>query len=419
MGSRMFRRRDDRADANCLSPHQTFMFRTLLIAVFVSCLFGTLLGLGIARSFLAINGWQLEAETQSYEKLVQIAHELVTNPNAQASIEYTTYNFGVKDVKSSGAHDFLITNVGTEDLILFVDKTTCSCTGIDITPSHVPPGKTAKCHLRYNAERAMPGKFSQGGTVRTNDPDNREILLLVEGIFTNPVVVQPPAVHVPRVPSGTTQTATVRFYGYENEPLQLSAPTWTDREHIDFQWSSSKIPETEGTDTTLAVAKWVVEGTITIKPGLPVGSFQDRFQVLTNYPSLPSVTFPVSGQITGNVSVSGQWYNRETGVAHLGQTIRGKSISREISVQISGPSAQSTSVEIKTVEPDWIGTTLSPPRDAGPRRMFTLTVEIPENAPTGSYVFGSDGTQAQITLETNDDSVPVLRIPLQFVVGNQ
>ena len=162
----------------------------------------------------------------------------------------------------------------------------------------------------------------------------------------------------------------------------------------------------------------MIEGTITLKPGLPVGAFQEWFQARTNYPSQTNVSFLVSGQIiSGNVSISGQGYNRSIGVADLGRTVMGRSISREISIQFSGTAAQSASVRVSAVEPAWIRTKLAPPRDVGPLRMFALTVEIPEDAPTGSYVFSGDGQQAHILLETNDEIMPVLRIPLQFVVG--
>lgn len=395
------------------------MIRTLITAFLGSCIIGGLLGLGIACGFLSVNAWKVESETQSYETLTASALAHVANPNAKAWIEETTHYFGVMDVKAAGSHDFFIKNAGTEDLILKVDRTTCSCTGIDITPVRVPPGKTAKCRLRYNAEQAMAGKFSQGGVVTTNDPDNREIQLIVEGVFTNPVVVQPASINLSRIPSGTSKTATIRFYGFENEPLVLSAPAWEDRKHFDFQWESVPLSEQDEADSLLSNAKSVIEGTLTLKPGLPLGTFQEWFQVKTNCPGLASVGFRVSGQIAGNVSISGQGYNRETGVAHLGNTVTGRSISRELSIQFSGSSALSASVQVKEVEPAWMRTELSPPRDTGPLRIFSLSVEIPENAPTGSYVFGGDGRQACITLETNDESMPVLKVPLQFVVGRQ
>jgi hypothetical protein len=320
------------------------------------------------------------------------------------------------DVKASGSHDFFVKNVGTAELVMMVDRTTCSCTGIEITPTRVAPGKTATCHLKYNAEQAMAGKFSQGGTIRTNDPDNREICLMVQGVFTTPVVMQPSSVNLARVPASATRTATIRFYGFEDEPLQVLNVTWTDHEHFDFQWKPAEKTESEKNDDGyLSLAKSILEGTVTLKPGLPVGSFQESIQLKTNYPRQEKIRFLVQGQIgAGNVSISGQGYNKETGVVNFG-----KNTSRELSIQISRSSAPSASVQVKTVEPAWVRTVLSPPQDIGSYRRFSLTVEVPDDAPTGSYGYGGDGRQAYIMLETNDETMPVVRIPLQFAVGMQ
>jgi len=417
------------------------MVRIFVLAVLTSCTFGVLLGFGIAYGFLCVNAWQLEPEMKTYENIIAAGFAQETdsideksienqkldenpqaptsNPNAKALIEKTTHNFGVMDVKATGTHDFFIKNVGTEVLTLTVDRTTCSCTGIDITPTRVLPGRTAKCHLKYNAEQAITGKFSQGGIIRTNDPNNTEIRLIVEGVFTNSVVLQPSSVNFSRVPAGTSRTATIRFYGFEHEPLQISSPMWTNTEHFDFQWEPAKPNDLED-DGYLSLASSVVEGTITLKPGLPVGPFQEQFQVKTNSSGMINISFLVRGQIvSGNVSVSGQGYNKATGIADLGRTVIGKSISKSFSIQFTGSTAPSATVQVKVVEPSWLRTELSPPRDVGSLRIVSLSVEIPENAPTGSYGFGGDSPQAHIALETNDATMPVLKIPLQFAVGRQ
>ncbi|MCL2004682.1 MAG: DUF1573 domain-containing protein [Planctomycetaceae bacterium] len=391
------------------------MPRSISSAILVSCIAGVLLGLGTAYSFLNINAWQPENETKNLEMLAERARGQTTGALPQASIEVTTYNFGLMDSKEEGFHDFFITNTGNADLILRVDRTSCSCLGIDITPTRVRPGGTARCRLRYTAEQAATGLFSQGGVVTTNDPENREIFLNVEGVFTNPVVMQPTSVNFARVPAGTTQTRTIRFYGFENEPLQLSATAWELRDFIDIEFQPSELRESDDDGMFLSFAKSVVEGTITVKPGLPVGTFQDWFQLRTNYAGQPNVNFLVNGQVVaGNVAISGQGYNRTTGVADLGRTTQGQGISRDFMITMSGISAQSAAIQISSVEPAWLRTRLSEPTQAGSRRIVSLTIEVPENAPIGSFLFGGDGQQAHIVLETNDETI---RIPLQFSVG--
>jgi hypothetical protein len=394
------------------------MIRTTLLVILVSCVLGAALGFGAAFAFLSINGWQFESESKSYETLAQSAKEQVTNPDAKAFIGETVYNFGVKDVKATGTHDYYIKNVGSSDLTLKLDGTTCSCTGIDIKPTRVAPGKTAVCHLKYNAERAMTGKFSQGGTIVTNDPENQEIQLIIEGVFTAPVVAQPSPVNMQKVAAGTTRTAVIRFYGFEDTPLEFSAPSWTDRDHFDFEWKTAELNDADKNEFLLPLAKHVIEGTITAKPGLAVGSFQEHFEIKTNYPNHPVVEFVVNGQVAGgSVSVSGAGYNKNTGIAVLGNTVAGKKIVREILIQFSGLSAQSATLQVKSVEPAWLKAELLPPKDAGSLRVFSLMIEVPANAPIGNYILRSDGQIAQIMLATNDESMPTLKIPVQFAVS--
>jgi hypothetical protein len=395
------------------------MARTLCITILTSCIFGVLLGLGTAYTVLSVNGWEPELEMKTYGTLTELVLARTTNPNASAFIEETTHFFGVMGVQATGYHYFFIRNVGTEDLTLRLDRMTCGCTGMHISHERVPPGDTSTLRLEFSADQAMTGRFSESAAILTNDPNHREIQLIVEGVFTNPVVPIPASVDFQRVPAGTTRTATVRFFGFENEPLQLSAPTWTDRDHFDFHWEPSEFTEAELADEFhLALARSVVEGTITLKPGLPVGPFQEWFQVRTNLPSQPNVSFLARGQIvSGNVAISGQGFNRVTGVADLGRIATGTSVSRDFSIQFSGPAAPSASLQVSAVEPAWLQTSLSPPRDVGPLRILSLTIIIPENAPAGSYLFAGDGRHAHLTLETNDETMPILRIPLQFVVG--
>jgi len=391
------------------------MVRTLFTAVLASCIFGVLLGLGAAYSFLAVNGWDPAFEMKTYEDRRAAVRDQIANPNARAHIEDTVYHFGIMHVRDTGHRDFFIRNVGTADLTLAEDRTSCYCLGIEVTPTRVAPGGTARARLKYTAEQALPGRFVQGGVILTNDPENREIHLSVEGVFTNPVSVQPSGVNLPRVPAGATRTATVRLYGFEDEPLQLVEATWENREHFDFQWEPAEFTEEDREDFFLEFANSVVEGTITVKPGLPVGPFQEWFQLRTNYSTQMNVGFLVSGQVVGgNVSISGQGFNNATGVADLGRTVMGRSLSREISIQFRGATAQSASVQVSEVEPAWLRAELSPPRDVGPLRMFSLTITVPEDAPTGSYVFTGDGRRAHILLETGDETI---RIPLQFVVA--
>lgn len=396
--------------------------RTTTIIIF-SVLAGVLVGLGTAYSALTINGWNPELEYIKHADLVKKIIRETKNPDAKAHIETTVFDFGIKDVKEKGKHEFFIKNVGTAPLTLEVNRTTCTCTGIDLSKKRLLPNETCKATLHYDAERATTGHYNQGGIIVTNDPENEEIHLSVTGIFTSPVVLQPGTVVFSSVPASETRSTSIRFYGFEKMPLQIESAEWKDREHFDFTFTPSELSEEDKKDSMLQYASSVYEGTVTVKPGMPVGSFQEKFRLRSNYPSEPVVEFLVRGQISGNaISITGMGYDKESGTIRLGGTSRGQRFSRSFSVQFLGTASIQADLKVKEVKPEWLKTDLSEPRDIGGdtarRRLYTLTLEIPADAPVGSFM-GTDGENvANILLETGLNDTPTVRIPIQFAVTN-
>ncbi len=412
-------------DHNCrihrhsrLSPKKDMRTSIVFIA---SCVLGVAIGGATAYSALSINGWNPELERRKLEDILREGAEKASNPNAKAFLAERIHDFGIKDVKEKGKHDFVVKNVGTAPLTLVVDQTTCTCTGIDLSTKTIAPGKTAIATVNYDAERAMTGAYNQGGTIVTNDPENREIYLGVKGVFTAPIVLSPSDIYVPSLAGSETKIVPIRFYGFEKELLTLETPQWTDREHFDISIAPAELTEQDRENSLYKNATTVYEGTVTIKPGLPVGAFQERFYVKSNYASQPSAEFFVRGQIRGGaVSIAGSAYRKDTGTAVLGKTSVGQKISRDLSVQFSGTSAVLVDLKIKAVTPAWLNVTLTEPRDMGNdaarRRFYTLTIELPATAPVSNYYKSDAENVATITLETGLDDMPVIKIPVQFAV---
>lgn len=397
------------------------LFRLVLVVVIVSCLVGALVGVGTAVSALTINGWNPELEHTKHADLLVQWSEQNSNPNAKAFIENNVHDFGLKDIKEKGKHDFVIRNDGTAVLTLKVNRTTCTCTGIDLSHKSLSPGQSAVATVNYDAERATTGPYEQGGTVVTNDPENREIYLGIKGIFTSPVVVSPGSVYFSTIAVSGTDSSKIRFLGFEKEPLKLEPPQWSDHEHFDFVLTPSELTEADKEDRMNKNASSVYEGTVTVKPGLPIGTFQEKFVFKTNYPSEPTVEILVRGKIVGSgVSISGMGYDKETGALTMGTTSVGRKLVRDLLIQFSGSNTNRADLKITEVRPTWLKTTLTQPRDLGSetsrRRFYTLTVEVPANAVPANFQKSDAADSALITLETGLDDVPPIRIPVQFIV---
>ena len=383
--------------------------RTTTVIVFSSIL-GVFVGFGIAKSALTFNAWDQQFETKKYED----------NENAKAEVAEVLYDFGVKDVKEKGEYDFKVSNIGTTPLTLEVNLLTCSCTGIEPQRQTVAPGKTGTLTLKWDAERAT-GFFKQGGTVVTNDQSQPEIRFEVQGIFTAPVMLSTSVVTFPNVVPGRVVSSKIRIYSFEKGPLEILSTEWSNKEHIEFKVVPSELNETEKENDLYSNAKSVLEGVVTINPGLPIGTFQEKFILRTNSVAEPQIEFLVRGQVCSDgITFTGMGYTRETGTIQLGKTSSVQRLAKDMTITFSGPVASQADLKIKDVKPDWLKTTLSEPREFGAessrKRIYALTIEVPAGSPACNYFKADEESAAMIVLETGLTETPTLKIPVQFAV---
>ncbi|MDR2344561.1 MAG: DUF1573 domain-containing protein [Planctomycetaceae bacterium] len=393
--------------------------RTTNLIFLISVIIGAALGFFGAASMFAINSWDVTREfgkTDLIEKPADI--KLPPDSNVKAYIENDVYDFGIKDVKEKGTHEFTIKNIGSGVLTLQVDRTTCTCTGIVLNRYRLSAGESAIATVHYDAERATTGHYEQGGIIVTNDPNKPEITLSIRGIFTSPIVVSSSVILLPNVPAAEKQTAKVRLYGFEKESLKLEPPTWSDKTHFHLNFEPSELNEEDKKNSLFKHAHSVYEGTLTVSPGLPIGTFQELFNIKTSYNSEPSIEIFARGRVFGNgITLAGQGFDREKGIMSI-ETIRsGERIIRDISIQLTGTNMQNANVKIKEVRPEWLKTAITKGSvETDVRRFFTLSIEIPSNAPQCNYFTSDENKAAMIILETGLIESPIIKIPVQFAI---
>ena len=393
--------------------------RTILVIV-LSCVVGVLVGLGTAKSALTLNAWNPLLEYKKHEQLVREVAAQRYDENAKVDVPETLHDFGIKDVKEKGQHVFTVSNVGTAPLLLEVNRTTCSCTGIEPAKQTIAPGKTGNLTVKWNAERAT-GFFKQGGTVVTNDKSNPEIYFAIQGIFTAPIILSSSSLAFPNVSPTGTHSSKIRVYGFEKTPLEILASEWTDKEHFDFKFERSELDETEKENALYQNAKSVFEGTVTVKPGLPIGTFQEKFLLRTNSAGEPNVEFLVRGQVySGTIAIAGMGFNKDSGVVVLGKTSSTQRLAKDVSITFSGLSASQADLKVKEVKPDWLKAVLTEPREFGGessrRRLYSLTIEVPVGSSVCNYFKPDEENVAMVVLDTGLTDTPILKIPVQFAV---
>lgn len=99
---------------------------------------------------------------------------------ARPVVVENTYNFGnIRENKGAVSHEFVISNAGTGNLVIYDVTAQCGCTRPEYPKQPIAPGKSAKVKVTYNP-LGRPGSFSKNVTVKTNG-DPRKVVLKIKG----------------------------------------------------------------------------------------------------------------------------------------------------------------------------------------------------------------------------------------------
>ncbi len=401
--------------------------RLLLCLIFV-ILFAILLGSG--TGFLlgdAANksaAWYPEREVASKEDLQK--RLIVINPEAKAFVETDVFDFGVLDRSREGRHDFVVENHGSDDLTLTVNRTSCTCTGVDVSEKVVKPGGKSIITVHWKSDTPSP-TFKQGASILTNDPEMPEIFFTVKGLFTSPVMVEPGMLVFPPINIGRDSQSSFRVYGFEKQPLELNEIRFSDTEHFEVATEPAELNAIDRADPIFQKATNVLQVNVKVKPGLPLGSYQERLLLITNYEKEPELEFFVKGNIVaGNISIGGRDFNRETGVLNAGRTTILKPLVSQFTVRYTGIVPENADLKVVQVEPPFMKITVEKlggtenAEEAAARRSlaFVCKAEIMSETP-GSWNGPDPKNMGFVEFETGLPETPTLRIPIQFSIdGN-
>ncbi|MGL6227150.1 MAG: DUF1573 domain-containing protein [Thermoguttaceae bacterium] len=412
------------------------ILRQLIVLSLLSACFGIPLGLLSVWMYNQTGRWNPALETSSIEDYKK--QQIVADERAKAFLPYELYDFGVFDREKEGTHDFVIENRGEADLTLQVNRTSCTCTGVQLSRDRIPPGEKGTITVHWKSDTPAP-TFKQGASILTNDPNKLEIFLTVKGLFTFPMMIVPSSFTFPPLPVGKEGIGSFRVYGFEKERLEITQIAYTDREHFEVFQEPSELKGTDLTDPVLQKATNVIQVNIKVKPGLPLGVFQERLVFQTNYEQEEGIEYFVRGTIQGEgLSISGKDYSVATGILNLGKTGVSQPIRSNFIVRYIGSAPSGATLKLRSVEPAFLNVTVrglqqqeatSPdekrsnqadderesvlPLKAAPT--FFCTVEgMSETA--GSWSGSDPEKSGSIEFETGLPDLPLLHLPIHLQI---
>ena len=415
--------------------------KKVVLAVLAAVAAGLLVGGGWGWYKVRRTHWDLSMEDFSYfekeieeqqKKAEEAAQGKIKAP--RVAVDLIEYDFGVMELNEetrTGSHDFTIVNKGNETLKLKEKDKSCFCTDFSIANHSVPPGESTTCTVTWDGHNSG-GEFKQTVVISTNDPQSPEFFFNVRGLYTSPIICSPNHISLNGVSSAEPLTRSFHILGLgvddQGNPFdcQFSEITVSDPDHFEVtveKGSLDEMTDSEKQSKVLSSATSLFNGTLTEKPGLSIGSFQELVRFKTNHPKLPYMELMVEGQVAGSVNISGQKYDKH----NTGQLVIGTVSSRDTTVEtirldINDPLlvANAETVKVASKRPEWLQVELTfPEADVPlPVKMIPVTITIPAGSPQENYGGPDLAQTGEIVFAIGEgEKTQNVVLPVNFSVG--
>lgn len=260
-------------------------------------------------------------------------------------------------------------------------------------------------------------------TIITSDRHRPEIVLTIKGEYTRTCYAVPDELTFGQI-AGNKEVA--------HEALVLCNSPKQQLEILGHQMSDTSLQKFFRVDTEplgadeLRKHKGATSGQVvrvTIKPGLPLGRFQQRILLTTNLDMSHEIDLPVFGSV-GEVSIVAPGWSSETGILEIGAVDGSVATERKLIVLARGESAKEMKFKVVSVEPDFLKVKLGKTTvaEGGDLSQTELLIEIPDRKSIGkkamvNYMGGDKGKLGEILVETRSPELHSVRILVRFAVA--
>jgi hypothetical protein len=380
--------------------------------VLISALAGILVGGAVAYVEVSSDA---DATGLPGDKPAKSVTALPTDGNvARLVVEEPNFNFGQMQLGRKKSHEFVLKNVGAAPLTLRVGQTSCKCTIGDVTQGPIAPGGSGVVRLEWTA-RGGNGPFRQTATIHTNDPLNSEVQLSVEGEVTEAQGIEPSELAFDTITVGDQKSAVVHVMAMLQDNLTVTDPQLSDettRDKFDVQ-----IEPVDKASLPNPAAKSGMKITLTAKPGLPVGRFNQWLAVKTNLEDDEHLEIPVSGRIVGDISVHGIGWSEEQGVLILGSVKSSEGRKQTLNIVVRGEGAADVKFEVQSCDPPELKVKIGEARKLKDALVHVpLEIEIPPGTRPMVRTETAQGEAGRIVLATTHAKIKELALSVRFSV---
>jgi uncharacterized protein DUF1573/flagellar associated PapD-like protein len=301
----------------------------------------------------------------------------------KAAVDIPIYDFGSALEGTMVKHTFTIKNTGQGYLEIRGVKTSCGCTTGDPSKTHVAPGDSSEIAVAFDTH-FQKGHQVRTITVSTNDPNNPQVAMTMQGIVKKQVEAQPGEVAFGDVKRGSEQTKEVVINDLNPGRGAFSVGPVSNSN------SSIKVEQEKRPDGKPgALLK------VSLLKSMPLGPFDDTIKITTNRVPLQVDVF---GTVTGDLNV-------DPAQVSFGIVPRGQDIVRIFKLSNQGPKPVKV-LEVASSSPS-VGAIAEP---VTPGKEYKVTVTLRHGTPDGQL-------RGNLTIKTDDPDQATLNVPFYAIVG--
>lgn len=375
---------------------------------------GVVLCVVFAAVALAVTVWvgRYRAETPDIlasKKPVEVGPPISpTGPYPKAVADETTFDFGKMPVGAEGKHEYTIRNDGEADLVLMARKedTTCSCTFGELSKDgSLKPGDSVTVTLQWTIKAPTP-RFRHSAVVRTNDPENKTLELVVEGDVDEALRLLPGATwQFGDLSSSEPNVITGELFSTVIDQFEIKSHT-TTRETTQVEWSPMPPEALEGYQGKCG---YVIK--VTVPPDVPIGPYADNVRLITDIEKGGQLAFEIKGLRAGPLEFVGTGFHPQANVLMMGEFPAATGKESVLSVFVRDLEGD---LVLKDVKQEFNSVELSLEKDekfAGKTQRYLLKIKVP---PGGSQNRQRKQSE-KIDLFLNHPDAPEVRLIVDFL----
>jgi hypothetical protein len=337
---------------------------------------------------------------------------VATGPSAKLELaEPATFEFGTLPQLSGGKHTWEIKNVGEVDLEITMGNTTCSCTVAKLKSAEgeakpklvIKPGDSTKIDVEWST-KTFHDDYSQGVTLTTNDPAHASVSVGVHGKVHPPVIVVPTdTITFSSISNEQTQQAKIAVFSMDRPETKLtkfktSRPEWLVARAEPL---TSKDIEQLKTPSTTSGPKAGHSVIVEIKPGMPLGRFQEELVIETDHPLKAELKITITGNMIGPISVIPDRVRMSSVSSSQGASL-------DLTLLVRGGTP--TKFEVLS-HPEKLDVKITPDDTPTQHGRYKMTVTVAPGTSAGPV-------KGEIVLKTDNPKATELTIPVTVLISN-